>query len=93
MRWKSHHKFDDTWIIREDMQRLVPNLLEYKSQRNLVRRTGVLPTQRDLMGSQGHHIDFSSHLAPISFVDIVYFDFIGQLFSPRVIVVFGFRLS
>ena len=25
--------------------------------------------------------------------DIVYFDFIGQLYSPPVVVVFGFRLS
>ena len=31
--------------------------------------------------------------APISVVHIVYFNFAGQLFSPRVIIVFGFRLS
>ena len=30
---------------------------------------------------------------PISIIDIVYFDFIGQLFSPRVVVVIDFCLS
>ena len=32
-------------------------------------------------------------LAPISVVDIVYFDFNGQLFSSHVVVMFGFYLS
>ena len=33
VQWKDRPKYNDTWITREDLQRLVPNLLEYYESR------------------------------------------------------------